>query len=108
MQGELMRTVGDVRNGAMPSIAVPAKSPPVITISLRARATGRFAGRDGSQHGATDRTVKQNAENARQASQLALSASKRRNAAAKWWITWCRLCAISHQFAENRRYYQRN
>ncbi len=36
MQGELMRTVGDVRNGPMPSIAVPAKSPPAITISLRA------------------------------------------------------------------------
>ncbi len=84
MQGELMRTVGDVRTGPMPSIAVPAKSLPAITISFAHRATGRFAGRDGSQHGAMTATVKQNAENARQASHLALVLLKRRNAAAKW------------------------
>ncbi len=79
-----MRTVGDVRNGANAIYTVPAKSLPAITISLRAPSNRRFAGRDGSQHGATDRNGETDAENARQASHLALSASETAQPAAKW------------------------
>ncbi len=103
-----MRTVGDVRNGANAIYSGAAKSLPAITISLRAPSNRPLAGRDGSQHGATDRNGEAERRNARQASHLALSASETAQRGAKWWITWCRLCAISPPVRRKRRYYQRN
>lgn len=55
MQGELMRTVGDVRNGANAIYSGASEIATGNNDLFAHRATGRFAGRDGSQHGATDR-----------------------------------------------------
>lgn len=50
-----MRTVGDVRNGANAIYSGASEIATGNNDLFAHRATGRFAGRDGSQHGATDR-----------------------------------------------------
>ncbi len=76
MQGELMRTVGDVRNGANAIYSGASEIATGNNDLFAHRATGRFAGRDGSQHGATDRNGETECRKCAPASHLALSASE--------------------------------
>ena len=77
MQGELMRTVGDVRNGAN---AIYSGASEIATgnndLSSRTEQQAASLEETAASMEQLTATVKQNAENARQASQLALSASE--------------------------------
>ncbi|EOW3269857.1 methyl-accepting chemotaxis protein [Escherichia coli] len=77
MQGELMRTVGDVRNGAN---AIYSGASEVATgnndLSSRTEQQAASLEETAASMEQLTATVKQNAENARQASHLALSASE--------------------------------
>ena len=76
MQGELMRTVGDVRNGAN-AIYSGASEIATGNNDLSSRTEQQAASlEETQQHGATDRNGETECENARQASHLALSASE--------------------------------
>lgn len=63
-----MRTVEMCATGPMPSIAVPAKSLPAITISSRTEQQAASLEETAASMEQLTATVKQNAENARQAS----------------------------------------
>ena len=77
MQGELMRTVGDVRNGAN---AIYSGASEIATgnndLSSRTEQQAASLEETAASMEQLTATVKQNAENARQASHLALSASE--------------------------------
>ena len=77
MQGELMRTVGDVRNGAN---AIYSGASEIATgnndLSSRTEQQAASLEETAANMEQLTATVKQNAENARQASHLALSASE--------------------------------
>lgn len=76
MQGELMRTVGDVRNGANAIYSGASEIATAITISSRTEQQAASLEETAASMEQLTATVKQNAENARQASHLALSASE--------------------------------
>lgn len=76
MQSELVRTVGDVRNGADAIYSGQVRLPWATMISSRTEQQAASLEETAASMEQLTATVKQNAENARQASHLALSASE--------------------------------
>ncbi len=81
MQQALRGTVSDVRKGSRRCTLVSRRLSQAITISQVVRTAGGIAGTNGRQYGAINRPVGQNADNARQASELAKNAAQRRRRA---------------------------